>query len=248
MAYPPEVVRRERRILEIIARGHPDRETKVHTSRATFSARLLEWDEIRTASGVPETKFSDCIAHLIAGNLVDRYVQTPGFLGLLLGKPRQFYLWATEAGLRFLKEHPEENLPEEIQLPELGKLSQDDIVDAVRIYENILSVNPYVEAKEISWATLALDSDVKEEIQVSVDEKEAMWTVFEKRFGHRSAVRSDQEKAVRDPIVVRETVRVFRAVDEQLRRRGFPEAKKPDSWSTHYKNGDVGLPPAPWER
>ena len=100
---------------------------------------------------------------------------------------------------------------------------------------------------QIKWAEDLLDEDVKNEVKVAALELEEMWSAFEKMFGHRSAASSEKEASVRDPTVKRSTVRVCRAKDEQLRRKGFGESEKPESWSTHYNNGDVGLPSAPWE-
>jgi len=51
---------------------------------------------------------------------------------------------------------------------------------------------------------------------------------------------------VRDPVVKRAAVRVYRAIDEQCRRLGLPPSQKPPAWLTYYNGGDIGLEPAPW--
>jgi hypothetical protein len=93
-----------------------------------------------------------------------------------------------------------------------------------------------------------LDDDIKAEVAKAAEELEAMWVTFERKFGHRGSVKVGQEAELRDPVVKRTTVRMYRAKDEQCRRLGFPPSEKPRSWLTYYRGGDVGLEAAPWEK
>ncbi|HHE33218.1 MAG TPA: hypothetical protein ENL07_11560 [Chlorobaculum parvum] len=74
-----------------------------------------------------------------------------------------------------------------------------------------------------------------------------MWKEFEVKFGHKGAASSDEEANFRDPVIKITTVRMFRAMDEQLSRLNLPMSRKPGAWDTHYEGGDVGLKPAPWQ-
>lgn len=247
MAYPPPVTKKERKILEIVARGHPERTMNVRRSFASGTVNALEWTEIQIASGLSSNEFGDCIAHLVAGNLIDSGEQSPGLLGRLRGKDEQFFFWATELGHRFLADQSEDETPEEVVPPAPTEAKGEDIDDAVRIYEDSFSAKPYVQPDQMKWAETMLDEDIKSEIKRAALELEEMWAAFAKMFGHRSAASSEKEAAVRDPAVKRSVVRVFRAQDEQRRRRGFGTSQKPPAWPTHYNNGDVGLDPASWE-
>jgi hypothetical protein len=105
-----------------------------------------------------------------------------------------------------------------------------------------------VKPAEVAWADSVLDDDVKGEIAIAAQELEAMWTTFERMFGHRGPIRAEREKEVRDPVVTCATVRTLRAQDEQRRRLGFPPSLKPGSWLTRYNGGNVGLKPPPWQQ
>lgn len=246
MAYPPPVIKRERKVLEIIARGHPERRMNFRNKHGSGIVNSLSWSEIQISSGFSQSIFSDCIAHLVANNLIASGTRKRGFFGGLVGRKDIHYFWVTESGLQFLRKFSDEDTPDEAPLTLLGALKGEDIDEAVRIYENSFSEFPYVKQKEIDWANQVLDEDIRYEIKIAAIELEKMWTEFERMFGHRSAARSKRESSVRDPAVVRSAVRVFRAQDEQRCRKGFGTSWKPEAWSTHYNNGDVRLDSPPW--
>jgi hypothetical protein len=246
MAYPPPILRKERKILEIIERGHPERRMTVHTRHGSGQVDALEWSEIQVASGMPFNEFCDCIAHLVANDMIKSATKHPGFIASIFGKEKQDFFWTTDRGSVFLRGNPEDTVPDKIERPDSADLTEDDIEDAVRIYEDSLSSRPYVEIEEIGWASTVLDEDIKSEVQRASIELEEMWKIFEAMFGHRGAVRNEREKGIRDPVVRRSVVRVYRAKDEQLRRKNFPASQKPQAWFSHYAGGDVGLEPPPW--
>lgn len=247
MAYPPPVTKKERRVLEVIARGHPERIMNISGSFGSGQVNALEWSEIQIAVGMQFDEFGNCIAHLVAGNLIDSGQQRPGILGWLGGKESQSFFWATSLGRRFLAEQSEAATPEEILPPKPAEAKGPDIDDAARIYENSKSDRPYVKPDDVKWATSLLDDDVRGEIDKAAQELNDMWDAFEKMFGHRGAAAGPKQAAVRDPAVKRSVVRVCRARDEQRRRRGFDPSPKAEAWATHYNGGNVGLEPAPWE-
>ena len=246
MVYPPPVTKNERKILEIICRGHPDRIMEIKKSGVAKSSPALEWTEIQIAAGLSFDEFGDCIAHLTAGRLINSGIEGPGFFGRLTGKLEKSYFWATDLGVRFLIENSEEETPDEIELPSLRNLTADDIQEAVRAYENSFDPTPFSTIEKISWANEVLDDDIKKEIEAAAREKQQMWTQFENLFGFRGAVKSDEQKLVRDPVVKRTAILVFRAEDEQLARLGFPPSEKPKAWDTHYESGNIDLPPPSW--
>lgn len=246
MAHPPPILRKDRKILEIIERGHPARRMTAHTRPGSGQVDALEWSEIQVASGMRFNEFADCIARLVANDMVQSGTKHPGFIGSLFGKQRQAFFWVTDRGRAFLQENPEDTLPDKLERPEPANLTADDIEDAIRICENSFSSRPHVKKDEIEWASKVLDEDIKGEVQRAVVEREEMWKIFEQMFGHRGAARKEREKGIRDLVVKRSAVRVIRAKDEQLRRRNFPASQKPEAWLAHYEGGDVGLEPPPW--
>lgn len=211
------------------------------------SANVLEWSEIQVAANLSHSDAGECIAHLVAGNLIDSGIGRPTLRELFKGGSQKRYFWATETGLRFLASKDEGDLPEVVELPQSSELRPEDIDDAVRIFENSMSRKPYVKPGEVTWAEGVLDDDVKGEIRLAAHDLQEMWDEFERLFGHRSAVRNAREAAVRDPVVKQAMVRTLRAADEQRRRRGFGPSAKPATWDTHYQGGNVGLRPALWE-
>lgn len=214
---------------------------------ASATVNALERSEVQIGAGLDALEFSDCIAHLGAGNLIDSARELPGMFARLRGAEEKYYFWITALGRRFLAENPQDALPDVPPLPTRAELKPSDIDDAVRIYENSLSPRPYVKPNEVAWAKGLLDDDVKSEIAKAAQELEAMWVGFERIFGHRGPVKVGRKTEIRDPVVKRTAVRVFRAKDEQCRRLGFPPSQKPRAWLTHYNGGNVGLEPAPWD-
>jgi hypothetical protein len=184
---------------------------------------------------------------LVAHQYIESVEKIPGIIGRIRGKKKEYFFWATSEGKRLLENTSQEEFPEEIALPDPHKVTAQDIDDAVRVLENSFSSEPYVDEKEVIWAQKVLDDDIRGEIEEAAYEVERMWLAFEKTFGHKGAVATEREASVRDPAIKRSTVRVYRAKDEQRRRKGFPPSRKPESWLTHYQCGNIELPPAPWE-
>ncbi|MDB5601163.1 MAG: hypothetical protein JWN71_3207 [Xanthobacteraceae bacterium] len=249
MAYPPPVTTEERTLLEVIARGHPQRTMNVRTFGGASgpSINALEWNEVQIGVGLTDSELGDSIAHLVAGNLIDSAREIPGLLARLRGAEEKYYFWITPLGRKFLSESPADVLPQVSAAPARGELKPPDIDDAVRIYENSLSATPYVKPEDAAWAGTILDDDIRAELEEAARELEVMWLAFERMFGHRGPAKIGRETEIRDPVVKRTTVRMLRAKDEQCRRFGFPPAPKPGAWLTHYQGGDVGLEAAPWE-
>jgi len=247
MGYPPPITKKEREVLSIIARGHPERKVTVPTTYGLISIPALEWSEIEIASGLDRHAFGDCIAHLVAHDYIDSFERTPGILGRLFGDKEKFFFWATEQGRRFLAQTSQDELPKEVPLPEPNAVTGEQIDDAVRIYENSFSSSPYVKEQDVRWASQVLDDDIKEEIEAAALELEQMWSTFERMFGHRGPAASEHQAAIRDPAVKRSVIRVFRAKDEQRRRKGVGPSPKPQAWDTHYESGQIDLPPPPWD-
>lgn len=258
MTYPPPITDTEKKILEIIARGHPSRVMYAHFSMGSSQISPLERSEIQIAVTISFDELNNCIAHLVANGLIENGIRYPGFFGTLASKKKQTYFWATDAGYRFLQNATEiddkngnvaDNSKDQffIESSKKENLTADQIDDAVRIYENSFSANSYCKDEEIVWATSVLEEDIKSEIAISALEIENMWCTFEKMFGYRGAVKTKEAAAVRDPVIKRATVRIYRAKDEQLSRLNFPPSEKPESWVEHYESGNIGLPPAPWE-
>lgn len=102
MAYPLPILRKERKILEIVERGHPERRMTAHTRQGSGQVDALEWSEIQVASGMPFNEFADCIAHLVANDMIQSGTEHPGFVGSLFGKERRLsYGLPIEAELSF---------------------------------------------------------------------------------------------------------------------------------------------------
>jgi hypothetical protein len=247
VAYPPTVIKMERMVLEIIARGHPDRTMNHRGNFSSGTVNAIEWNEIQVASGLSFDEFGQCIAHLVQGNLIKSGRELPGFLGRIAGKQERTYFWATDLGHDFLKKQTEDETPEEVIRNTSAKATPDDIDEAARIFKNSFSANPYEKPDDVQWAVTLLDDDIKSEIKRGALELEEMWTTFETMFGRRGPVQNEKEKSVRDPAVKRSVVRVCRAIDEQRKRKNFGPSEKPEAWQTHYRNGEVGLEPASWE-
>jgi hypothetical protein len=121
------------------------------------------------------------------------------------------------------------------------------VLDVRGVYENSFADKPWARPNEAARAAELLDDDIKQELRTSAQEMNGMWNEFERTFGHRGPASSGQEASMRDPVVIQSAVRTYRAVDEQLRRMGLPASEKPQAWDSHYKSGNVGLEPAPWE-
>jgi hypothetical protein len=209
--------------------------------------RALEWNELQAEFPASPDWFGDAIAHLTSGGLINSARQIPGVFAGILGASEKYYFWITAKGAQFLSSNPEDAAPEKTPLPTGAELQPSDVDDAARIYENSFAGKPYVKADQVRWATNLLEDDIKYEIEIAALEIEKMWRTYEHLFGRRGAASNEQEKAVRDPVVLRAKVRVYRALDEQRRRLGFQPSPKPGAWLTHFKGGSIGLERAPWD-
>lgn len=112
MAYqPPVITKSKRKLLEIIARGHPERKVTIQTFSGIGQANAISWSEIEIAFGVAQSQFMDSIAHLGHHKLIASARHRPSFIGRLRGEEETHFFWATDAGRKFLMEHPEDSLP-----------------------------------------------------------------------------------------------------------------------------------------
>ncbi|MBX3708207.1 MAG: hypothetical protein KIT56_00860 [Gammaproteobacteria bacterium] len=248
MSKPPKIIKLERHILAIISQGHPDRIMTIQTSYGNKQINPLTWSEIQVASNQPLDTAGNCIAHLVNWQFIESAKTYPGFIRRLLGQEGTTYFWITALGQKFLDEHPDDIIPEKIEFSPKESMTTDDFEEAVRAYEDSCSSSPYTSEDKIKWATSVLDVDIKEEIKASAIELENMWQQFENLFGHRGPAKNQKERSVRDPVVKKTTIKIYRALDEQLKRKGFPPSSKPPAWHDYYENGDIGLPPPPWEK
>lgn len=247
MLKPKKIIRMERNVLAIIEKGHPDRPMTFKSRYDSGEISPLSWIEIQHESKLQSDEFGNCIAHLVRWGFIRSAPVRAGFIGRLLGKEDTYYFWATDLGKKFLSEYPSASIPEKIELPNKDLMMAEDIHEAIRIFENSFTNVPYKTQEEIQWATNMLDQDIKNEIKIAACELELMWGKFRDQFGHSGPARNQKECDLRNPVVKKTSVRLIRALDEQLRRRGFPPSEKPDAWADYYNNGDVGLEPAPWE-
>lgn len=69
--------------------------------------------------------------------------------------------------------------------------------------------NSNINNLDLNNAEKLLDDDIKHELEKAELELENMWNDFEIKFGERRAARSQVEKNLRDPIVLKLTVRFF---------------------------------------
>jgi len=237
MAYPPLLSDDEKKML--LALKH------------RTNANPIEWEQYQAVVNLAPSIFLNGFAHLVTENFVDTARASQGFLRSIFGAPSITYSFITPRGLDYLEKYGHTSASEDRKDAALNETPQDRrnaIEEAVRIYQNSLSTSPFYSSAKISGATARLDEDIKEELRQAVVEEETMWIEFEKTFGHRGPASTTQQAAVRDPVIKRTSVRMFRAMDEQLRRLNLPESRKPEAWSTHYNNGQVGLDPPTWEK
>jgi hypothetical protein len=72
---------------------------------------------VEIASDLPSEEFGDCIAHLVAGNLIESATLRPGIFGRLSGKEDRYFYWAMQLGRAFLTRQSEDDTPETIIPP-----------------------------------------------------------------------------------------------------------------------------------
>jgi hypothetical protein len=235
MAYPPVFSDNEKNMLRLV--------------ESRELSNPIEWSQFVALADLQPSVFGDGIAHLVAGGLIDTGEAKQGIFRALFGGDPEVYVFITSAGKKYLASHGHTTALDDAHEAAFNETPDDKrkaIEEAVRIYMNSFSTEPNYTTEKIIEAASRLDEDVKKEIKVSALECEKMWDEYEEKFGHRSAATSDEEANFRDPVIISTTVRMFRAMDEQLRRLKLPHSRKPSSWDTHYKGGDMGLDAAPW--
>ena len=176
MSYTPKLTEKDRKVLEVIARGHPDRKLTATYHGVSTQVSALTWNEIQLALNTSFSDISDCIAHLITNDYIDTgRRQSPSFWRRVKGESETAYFWITQKGLAFLREGAEK--PESsISDGENGLKS--DLDDLKRVEANLkqlgYDLTPYgagvallslessyshVEtASHLALATLALDA------------------------------------------------------------------------------------------
>lgn len=238
MTYPPPITEDEKTMLRLL-------KNRTITNPIEFSQFL------KAAVDLTPSVFLDGIAHLVGEAFVETRMVRQGLLKTLFGRQPDTYVFITEKGLAYIEKYGHTAPAEDAKEAALNETPQDRrnlIEEAVRVYQNSLSKKPFYKPEQISAAAAQLDDDIKEELRKAVSEEEAMWNVFEKRFGHRNGATTQEQVNFRNPVIKRTSVRMFRAMDEQLRRLKLPESRKPEAWKTHYNSGDVGLDPAAWQK
>ncbi len=104
MTYPPPINALEKRLLAVIAAGHPERRIEVLVRGQRMRVAPLTWNEIAVAVSVPQDQLTDPIAHLVAGDAIDSARQPAGFFKRLRGEEDATFFFATEKGRRLLQE------------------------------------------------------------------------------------------------------------------------------------------------
>jgi hypothetical protein len=100
---PHEIDDRDVAILEIIARGHPERRFFVDRRDTSQPISGLSWEEIQAASGRTLAEVWDSLARLGGNGLIDNRQLGPGFFGGLFGQDPTTYYWITPKGRTFLQ-------------------------------------------------------------------------------------------------------------------------------------------------
>lgn len=192
---------------------------------------------------------TDGIAHLVAHGFISFFPERAGCLGALLRIEPRYFAVILPPGIEYLGDRGHTSAAEderERQLRETPEDQRNAIEEVVRLASDSFRKKPIYDATKHRTALARLDADIVQELRATEEEQEAMWVEFERRFGHRGPASVGPQTELRDPVILRTTVRMFRAMDEQLRRLGLPPSRKPPAWPTHYRNGDIPLPPSPW--
>ncbi len=209
----------------------------------------MEWSALERATGAAGSVFGDSVAQLVSHGFIDCAPERVGCLGAILRKEPRYFMAITPLGAAYLREFGHTSAAEDArdrQLQETPEERRNAIEEVVRLAMDSFSPKPIYGIAKHREAIARLDADVLQELEATARDEQAMWQEFERRFGHRGPTSVGAETELRDPVILRTTVRMFRAMDEQLRRMGLPASRKPTAWVTHYHNGDMSLPPAPW--
>src|SRR5689334_22753500 len=71
MSYPPSIGENEKRLLEIIRRGHPNRRVTLKRRGRSIEVSALTWDELELAFGSQRSILAEYVAHLVASDYID---------------------------------------------------------------------------------------------------------------------------------------------------------------------------------
>lgn len=235
MPPPPNVTDTEKHLLKVLG-NQP-------------SGAIIEWSALERATGATGSVFGDSVAHLVSHGFIDCAPERVGCLGAILRMEPRYFMAITPLGAAYLREFGHTSAAEDArdrQLQETPEDRRNAIEEVVRLAMDSFSLKPIYGIAKHREAIARLDADVLQELEATARDEQAMWQEFERRFGHRGPASVGPETELRDPVILRTTVRMFRAMDEQLRRLGLPPSRKPPAWPTHYKGGNVELPAPPW--
>jgi hypothetical protein len=104
MSYPPEISAKEKEVLAILGRGHPDRKMAATHRNGAAQVSALTWAEIQIALNATHSEIGDAVAKLVANKLIDSGRQNPSFWGRLRGDGETYFFWITETGRTLLKQ------------------------------------------------------------------------------------------------------------------------------------------------
>ncbi|MBY5329565.1 hypothetical protein [Rhizobium leguminosarum] len=88
----------ERKLLAVIAKGHPERMMTVAMNGKMVRTPTAKWNEIQVAMNMTVEQLHDPIAHLVVEGYIDSGREKASGLGRLLGKEGDTLFWATEEG------------------------------------------------------------------------------------------------------------------------------------------------------
>jgi hypothetical protein len=94
---------KDRKILEVVARGHPDRRMTSIRRGVPADVSALTLNDIRFAVDASQSEVTDSIARLVANNYVEFGRQKPSVWGKLKGEKDIAFFWVTPTGRAFLR-------------------------------------------------------------------------------------------------------------------------------------------------
>lgn len=166
MSYPPPMNALEKRLLAVIAAGHPERRLEVSVRGQRMRVAPLTWNELAVAVGVAERELTDPIAHLVAGEVVESARQPAGLFKRLRGEDDTTFFFATDKGRRLLQADAPQRSGDDVgeeRLENVRKIAHHLGYDLTP-YGNAFSLislgsgyNEFATATQISLVTLATD-------------------------------------------------------------------------------------------
>lgn len=170
MSAQAEIGEKERELLRIVARGHPDRTVTATTNGVSQQVSGLTWEELQIAAHAKFADIAEHIARLVFHRLITSGREYPTLWGKLTGQSEKIYFWVTPRGQALLNSAPEQVVEENGPFDEaigrvkivLGKLGYDTTLYGAGVA--LLSLQSgYSEAETASHLALAtLAHDVKE--------------------------------------------------------------------------------------